>query len=673
MKKEMTSFDVAAVVLELDQTLKNARIKNIYQTTPTTLLLKLHQPNRPPIQLLIDVGKRLHLTSYLIKTPIKPPSFCMALRKYLRNGVVEKISQHEFERIVTFTIKAQTNVFQLIIELFGDGNAILVDAENTILQARFYKKMRDRNILKGEVFRYPPPRGKNPLEISREQFHEIRNFGSLEIVKALTRHLSLGGIYAEEILLRAKVDKKTACQALTEQDLDRIFNELKEIASVICEGKIKPCIIMDEKGEYTDVTPFQLQRYAHLKCKGYATFNEALDEFYTKTAAQKKLEEISEKIKQELERQQRILEKQKKALEKAEKQIRYNKMIGDLIYTHFHSLQWLMQRILEEKRKGKTWEQISSDIEREKKAGLKPASLFHSLNPKLRILYVSINNETFPISLKHAVQAEASSYYMKAKKAEKKLEGIQKALKETFKKIEQLKRQATIEKEMEISKPPLKMRKKAWYEKFRWFHSSDNLLVLGGKDATTNEILIKKHTEPKDVVFHSDIHGAPFVIIKTKGKPPPQQTMKEAAEFAAAYSRAWKEQLSKIDVYWVHPEQLSKTPPSRQYLKKGAFMIRGRKNYIKNVPLQIAIGIMPTKEMELKVIGGPTKAIAKHTNIYAEIVPGDTSSSELAKKLRQVWTKKAPQDLREQILKIPLEEIQRFIPSGKSRMLPFSK
>ena len=40
-----------------------------------------------------------------------------------------------------------------------------------------------------------------------------------------------------------------------------------------------------------------------------------------------------------------------------------------------------------------------------------------------------------------------------------------------------------------------KNRKQEWYEKFHWFFSSEDFLCIGGKDATSNEIIIKKHTE----------------------------------------------------------------------------------------------------------------------------------------------------------------------------------
>ncbi|NIU39543.1 DUF814 domain-containing protein, partial [Candidatus Bathyarchaeota archaeon] len=236
---------------------------------------------------------------------------------------------------------------------------------------------------------------------------------------------------------------------------------------------------------------------------------------------------------------------------------------------------------------GKSWKHIISDLENEK--ALIPARYFQDLDSKHRILTVSLRGSVIQIDLTRSVQANAATFYEKAKKSQKKLEGTKKAIHRTRAKIAELQQQK--QKIVEEPKLPPVRREKAWYEKFRWFQSSDDQLVIGGKDATTNEILIKKHTEPHDIVFHADISGAPFVIIKTEGKRPSEQSLKEAAQLAASYSRAWKETLSTVGVYWVHPRQVSKSPPSGQYLKKGSFIIRGTKNYIRNVPLAVAIGV----------------------------------------------------------------------------------
>ena len=96
------------------------------------------------------------------------------------------------------------------------------------------------------------------------------------------------------------------------------------------------------------------------------------------------------------------------------------------------------------------------------------------------------------ISINKTVEENASEYFDKAKKAKKKLKGAEEAIKtaeEKLKKeLEKQKQQELLEKEKK-SKPK---RKKEWFEKFRWFYTTEGYLVVGGKDATSNEIVIKK-------------------------------------------------------------------------------------------------------------------------------------------------------------------------------------
>ncbi len=661
MKTELSSFDVAALVLELRQRMKDARIGKIYQINHTTLLFKLRRPREPSRNLLIESGKRMHLTSYVLQKPQRPPSFCMALRKNLENGIIADIQQHEFERTIAIKISTKEGEFQLITEFFGEGNITLVNPENKILHALIYKKMRDRNILRRENFEYAPSSGKNPIEMSRKDLDEIRDFGQQEIVKALTKFLSIGGLYAEEILLRAKINKNSPCEALEEQDLDKIFAQLQFLLSSLKAGKLEPHIMVDEKGNWVDVTPIRLKRYEHLQTKAYGNFNDALDEFYTKTKLKKEVAQATREFERELAKLQRILEKQQKTLEDSKVDVLRNKKLGDLVYSHFGELQLLQQRIMSEKQSGKEWKQIVSDLQEKKEKELVPARYFLALDSAHRILTVSLNDSTLQLGLTRSVQSNAAKFYERAKKAQRRFEGAEKAVRETRTKIEELSQKK--QQIVKVQKPPQIRREKAWYEKFRWFHSSDGFLVIGGKDASTNEILIKRHMESHDIVFHADIVGAPFVLIKTEGKTSTEQSLNEAAQFAASYSRAWKEMLGTVNVFWVNPQQVSKSPPSGQYLKKGAFMIHGTKNYIRNVPLTITIGVQI--EDHAQIIGGPPEAISKHTKSYVEIVPGEHKSSQLAKQIRRILAEKTSKDKRKQILEVPLEEIQAFIPSGR--------
>jgi len=68
-KKEITSFDIAAVVKELKSQIANCRVNNIYQFGGKTLIFKLHKTDSPPIRLVIEAGRRLHSTSYAEESP----------------------------------------------------------------------------------------------------------------------------------------------------------------------------------------------------------------------------------------------------------------------------------------------------------------------------------------------------------------------------------------------------------------------------------------------------------------------------------------------------------------------------------------------------------------------------------------------------------------------------
>jgi predicted ribosome quality control (RQC) complex YloA/Tae2 family protein len=238
------------------------------------------------------------------------------------------------------------------------------------------------------------------------------------------------------------------------------------------------------------------------------------------------------------------------------------------------------------------------------------------------------------IDPRKSVEQNAQTYFEKAKQARKKLAGARKALavslqkkeeeqKNKEKKIKRLEEE-NIEKELRAQK------KQEWYEKFRWFYSSEGFLVIGGRDATTNEIIIKKHTEKNDVVFHTDMAGSPFFVIKTEGKETGEKTIQETANATLCFSRAWKMGLITTPTFWVKPEQVSKEANPGEYMAKGAFMIRGKTNYI---PPQISCAIGRIEDG--RIMCGPTEAVKKHCKIFFIVIQGKNKASEAAKIIKK--------------------------------------
>src|SRR3990167_4882983 len=200
------------------------------------------------------------------------------------------------------------------------------------------------------------------------------------------------------------------------------------------------------------------------------------------------------------------------------------------------------------------------------------------------------------LDLTKSIDENAAAYFEKAKKIKKKIAGAEKALNESLRKLQELEAKKEKISLKKSKQEKFKERKPEWYEKFRWFVSSEGFLVIGGRDATSNEIAVKKHTEPNDLVFHTDMAGSPFFVVKSEGRQIGEKTKEEAADATCTFSRVWKLGLQTSPVFYVNPDQVSKKTKSGEYMGKGAFMIYGKTNYINN-KINLAIGINQNQQI----------------------------------------------------------------------------
>jgi predicted ribosome quality control (RQC) complex YloA/Tae2 family protein len=671
LKKEFTSFDVAISVRELKEAVANSRVNNIYQLNEKTLVLKLHKTDKPPLRLVMEAGRRLHLTAYALKSPKVPPAFCMALRKYLRGAWVDNVEQYEFERVATVQFRTKTGAMRLILELFGEGNIILTGEKGEILQALVFKRMRDRNIVRNEAYQLPPPIGQNPFKVSREALAKaLKETGDVEVVKALARFLGVGGFYAEEILLRANVEKNKHCGALSSSEVDAVFDALQSLLSAVSGFKTEPLIVLAEDGSFLDVVPFKLKRYEGLRIQPYRSFNEALDEFYLRaTAAEKAVASVEvDKLTREAERLKRVIAEQENALREDEAKAERDKCIGDVIYAHTAEFQAFLDRFAAAKREGRDWKALISEIMAAKKD-----AFVESFDARNLLVNVAVDNMRFSLNLRRTLFENAAEYYERGKKAKQKAAGALTALEESRGKLADIEAKMRMAEERKAKPVEVmeelvkrKVKRKEWFEKFRWFTSSDGFLVVAGKDAVSNEVLVKKHAAPEDPVFHADISGAPFVVVKTDGKAPSEQALREAGEYAASFSRAWREGAGSADVYWVKPSQLTKSGPSGEYVPHGAFAVNGKRNWMRNVTLKVAIGVV--EDETLRFVGGPVEAVKAKTKAYVALVPGDATGKEFLKQILQALALKLPKEQREKVGKASIEQIREFVPYTKGRI-----
>ncbi len=655
MKTAMSSFDVLAMVGEL-QSLKDARINKVFQVTPGELKLALTSKELGKVVLLIEAGRRAHLTEYPKPSPRSASTFAMTLRKHIENGFIKGVRQIAFDRILEFEIE-KAGTFYLICELFGKGNVILTDKEHKILAVMQVQRYTERTLVIKSEYALPPQR-TNPLSMSEEELAGVIRESDADIVRTLATRLGFGGLYAEEVCLRSGVQKEKI--EATTGDIDAIHDTIKKLTP-----KDEKSVIVFDGDEAIDVLPSPLQMYADKKQEEFDSFNSAADEYFTKHEIER-IEGIrSGLFDEELGELETRLKRQEQILEKYEKEKLASRAAGDLIYQHFKTVEDILKTLQEAKR-SHSWKEIKERIETGKDT-IKEASIIKKILPKEGVVIIDLEGTDIRLDIRKTSTQNADRYYSKSKKAKAKIPGVKQAMENTKAKIGKLKEKGkeAIELTEEIPEERV-VKKREWYEKFRWFFSSGGFLVLGGRDATSNEMLVKRHMEAHDIFIHADIHGAPAVIIMTEGKEAPEATIQEAFDFAATYSRAWRSGASFLDVYWVKPEQVSKTAEHGEYVTKGAFIIRGKKN-TGSGKVEAALGVKMNDEV--KLFGGPPEAIAGQSDYSVKLVPGRMKSKETALAIKSRILEGAKEEDKEKIQKINISDIQVLLPSGESELV----
>ncbi|MEM2924906.1 MAG: ribosome rescue protein RqcH [Methanocellales archaeon] len=649
MKQSMTSVDVSATVREL-QILNNALVDKVYQHTYDEIRLQLYIKATGRSDLVIEAGKRLHLTAYPRASPKTPSNFAMLLRKYISGGRIAEIKQHDFDRVIEIAIERGGEKNYLVVELFSKGNVILLNENRKIILPLHSYSFQNREVKQGLEYEYPPPQ-LNPLILSKNELEQLLKQSEKDLIRTLASRLNLGGLYAEEICLRANLDKAKAAKNLEPSELEKLFSAMQELFTPLARGEFKPHIVI-KNGVEIDVLPLELMQYREYEKKYHSTFNAALDEYFTKLALKNLETEVERKKEEKLTVLRRMLHQQEEAIKKLMEEEKQAIEKGELIYSNYGALQALLQGINEARRKKISWEEIKRTF----------TQIKHVREEKGEIV-IELEGREIELNINHSLPQNASKYYDQAKKIREKREGAEAAIVDTKRKIaEEQAREETLE--IDLAPRRRVKRKKHWFDGFRWFISSDGFLIVGGRDAETNEELVKKYMQKEDLFFHAQAHGAPAVLVKTEGREVPESTLREAAQFSVSYSNVWKAKQFAGDCYWVKPEQVSKTPEPGEYITKGSFVIRGERNYFYDVAVGLAIGVEINEETRL--IAGPVSAIKAKSKYYVEILPGDLDQNEAAKKIAAIFLEIASKEDKHIVKAIATPgEIAKLLPPGE--------
>jgi len=619
-------------VNEISNATRDYYVSNIYGVTKDSILFKLHHVEKSDIFMMISTSG-VWLTSVKIEQ-LEPNRLLKRLRSDLLRLKLTKIEQIASERIAYFTFAGFDKEFVIVGEFFSEGNILLCNKEMKILALQHSIDVRHRRLGVGLVYTPPPLNSLDVLKIKESDFDQLR-ISDLAAAKWLGRTLGLPKKYVEGIFEISSLDSKCLGKNLTAEQIKKLYDITTTIVSDVVNGKHEPVIIRNEKPEVIPISFGKLDE----NCALVNTFMEGLDTIFTENLVNigKSIQTGgSDKKIKELENQ---LAEQEKAIELVKEKSNHITSVANSLF-----------------------EIISKGITSiEDSAAAEILAVNNSKLVKEKgVTLILIDDEKIKINSQSSLQSIASILFNEAKRKSGAIKSIQQIKINTEKKLGKLQNKAETEKE---SVSFAEIRKKNWYERYRWFFTSDGILAIGGRDAPSNSAVIRKHLGKNDKVFHGDIFGSPFFILKDVENPP-TASLNEVAHATVCFSRAWREGMYGVSAYWVNPDQVKKSAPSGQFLPKGSFTIEGQRNFVKISTLKLAVGIMPQGE-DYVVTCGPPETIKKNSICYAMIEPHGSEMVDAAKKIRLEFLK-----LEEEIAKkINIDDFVRALPAGQSQII----
>ncbi|KAJ3271438.1 vacuolar membrane-associated protein iml1 [Terramyces sp. JEL0728] len=632
-------------LIALTSQLSDPIIIDIYDINSRTLLLKFQKPDRKEM-LLLESGVRIHTTNYVRNKEQTPSGFNMKLRKHLRSKRLNSFSQLGHDRRIDMEFGEKEYSFHLIIEFFAAGNIILTDHEYRILSVLRNVDFKDQDSIQvgnvyslENIFRFKPIDGETLYNaLTKIEDNDAPNMKFKKKARNLRNLLrtSLGTSYGPALIdftiANAGLDpNQTNLAGFKERDSSDFQALMKSFAATdklildpataVFKGFIINESSTDEKlgAVYDEFHPFFP---AHMKTRSileYDSFNSAVDEFFSKVESQKleqkaRQAELHAIKKIESVKQNNLNQIKNFQLSQEEKQLKAAaiEMNLDAVESAIQTIcsfvasgmDWidLQELIKEEKGKGNPLALIIAELKLS--VGMITLELPHPNSDSDQSDYDSDDSSTPPrkpadklkidVDIYQSAYANARGYYTAKKvaveKEKKTILASTKAIDSAEKKI--MKNLASKESK---SAKITKYRSPMWFEKFLWFISTENYLVIGGRDDTQNELLVTKYMQSGDVYVHSDLEGSCSVIVKALDgdlrRYASMTTLIQAAAMCMCNSKAWD---SKIvtSAFWVKSNQVTKKSFAGDSMPLGKFRILGEKNFLPATQLIMGVGLL---------------------------------------------------------------------------------
>ena len=593
-KDRFTSLDTLALVHEL-RSLRRARVDKAFDLPSGGWALSVRVPREGRSELRLVPGRYGALLSEASSYAEELSPFAKELRRLLEGAVLESVPDPGGERLLELVLRRsdEPQPIRVALEMFGSGN-LVVARGSTIVAASQTRRWAHRTVAVGAEYARPPSR-TDPFSAGVAEIEAELARSRTDLASTLGARLALGGPLAEEVIARGGWDGSKPAASEVGQVGPALQLVLRALWLEV--GDAPAGYLYRRGGVAVDATPYRSRRWREVTDVEEVVrprFSEAAAEYFASLVAAPVSAEERERIRtiQELERQ---IENQRLAVTELERRVEELKAEASAVFDHYAEA----ERVLAEAERG------SRDA---------PTVDAH------------LGSRTVPLLRGESPRATAQRLFQEAKRVQTKLAGARNAVAEAEARRTLLVRPSTPALPVPASRPtPAARQRVHWFERYRWFVSSEGAVVVGGRDAASNDLVVKRHLKEGDVYVHADVHGAASVVVKHPEPGAPsltEVTYREAAQWAVAFSKAWRAGHASASAFWVTPEQVSKAAESGEFVARGAWVVRGTKHMMRDLPTELALGQIDLQGGQRWTVA-PPDAMRRRGVIRAILTPGD--------------------------------------------------
>jgi len=500
----LAGIELRYLVNDINKKFDGYYVSNIYGITKDSLLFKFHHPEKSDVLLMLSTFG-IWITKVKID-PIEPNKLLKHLRNNLLRFKLKEVKQIGTERIVYLTLSYFEKEFVIVVELFGDGNIIICNNEMKILALSHSINVRHRQLRVGSQYVQPPLDNLDILNMAEKDFEPIHS-ASIGVAKWIGKTLGLPRKYIEEITRLAKVESKKKGEDVSDAEVKRLFDSATQIVNNVVNGKHDPEIVRNDE---TYVNPISLAGENHEKI---ASFMDGLDTVFTENILTKGKTIQSSPFAKKISELETRLDEQTKAIkivtEKSEK-------IAIVANSLFEGVSQGISS-MDDPKITSLLKINNSEIVKEK-----------------GITYLKVEDEKIKMDLNSSLPTTASALFNESKKQKAAIGSIEKLLKKTENELEKVVKKGESAKQVNVTQ----VRKKNWFERYRWFYTTDGVLAIGGRDSSSNSAIIRKHLQKNDKVFHAEMSGSPFFLLKGDDAATPA-SLTEVAHATVCFSKVW--------------------------------------------------------------------------------------------------------------------------------------